>query len=219
VTGKPRLRGVSHEIACYFSAIAGCYLVAQSRGPGTSSLALVGTTIYSLCLFFLFSASALYHRPKWSPEARAKLRRVDHAAIFVLIAGTATPVMLLGLQGTSREGALILMWAGATLGVLKSIFESSFPKGPSALVYVLLGLAIAPFMPAFAGALGSSSVWLLLYGSAAYILGAVIYALRKPDPFPTVFGYHEIFHALVVAAAACHYWAILQIVQTVARSS
>ena len=216
---KPKLRGLSHEFACYAAAMAGCYLVAQARGPGSSNLALIGTTLYSMGLFFQFAVSALYHRPTWSPAARARMRRLDHTAIYLLIAGTTTPVILLGLTGGARTGALALVWVGAALGVLKALLWLHAPKPLSALVYVLLASAIAPYAPELARAFGSQNLALLGAGGALYIVGAAIYALKRPDPLPAVFGYHEIFHALVIAAAALHYSAILQIVQTVAKTS
>jgi hemolysin III len=213
---KPKYRGVSHELACYGSAIAGCFLVSKARGPGESNLALIGAMIYSLCLFFQFAASALYHRPNWGPRARARMRKVDHCAIFFLIAGSATPVALLGLSGQAREAALCLMWAGALLGAIRSLFWPQAPKPIAATAFVLLGLSMIPFMPQIAIAVGLQHTLLLCYGAAMYIAGAAVYALRRPDPVPMVFGYHEVFHALVVAAAACQFMAIYGIVADIA---
>jgi hemolysin III len=216
---KPRLRGVSHEMACYVSALAGCYLVSQSRGPGSTQLALVGTTIYSLCLFFLFTASALYHRPMWNPEARARMRRLDHSAIYFMIAGTVTPLALLSLDSAERATMLGVIWIGAALGIVKSLLWVHAPKPLSALAYVLISASTVPFVPRMTAQLGSANMELLLLGGGLYVLGAVIYSLKKPDPVPTVFGYHEIFHALVIAAAACQYWVILKVVRAVAQGS
>jgi len=217
VTAKPKYRGVSHEMACYASAIAGCYLVAHARGPGTSNLALIGTTLYSLCLFFQFAISALYHRPTWGTLARARMRKLDHCAIFLLIAGTSTPIALLGLEGTARAAALASMWTGAGLGIFLSLFWIHAPKPLTAAAYVLVGLSMIPFLPRISAGVGLSNTLLLVYGSVIYVLGAAVYATRKPDPVPAVFGYHEVFHALVVAAAACHFFAILRITVDIAQ--
>jgi hemolysin III len=206
---KPRLRGVSHEIACYASGLAGTYLVSQARSPG----ALIGTLIYSLCLFFMYAASALYHRPTWSPAARARMRRVDHCGIFLLIAGTATPVAMLALDGTARIAMLVTLWTGAIIGMVKSLLWVNAPKALTATVCVLISASASPFIPRIYSAIGPGATALILYGSAIYILGAVVYALRRPDPVPRVFGYHEIFHALVIVASICQYTAILELVK------
>jgi hemolysin III len=217
---KPRLRGVSHEIATYAAGFAGTYLVSQARGPGTTLIAMWAATAYSLTVFFQFGASALYHRPTWSPEARARLRRVDHSAIPLMIAGTATPPVALGLPPEQRTWALALIWAGAALGLAKSLFWTHAPKPVTALVFVIFGAALAGFLPLMSPAIVTPAVHRALVGGALlYALGALVYALRRPDPMPAVFGYHEIFHLCVVLAAGVHYWAMWQIVTAVARAS
>ncbi len=197
---KPLLRGVSHEIAAAAALFAwgGLAVVA---GPGRPRAAAI---VYGASLFSLFFVSALYHRPTWNARARLLMRRLDHSAIFLLIAGTYTPFCLL-LPPASGVPLLAIAWVGAAAGVLQSILWVRAPKPLVAAVYVLLGWAVVPVVPALRAALGGSAIALLLAGGAAYTLGALVYAARRPDPFPRVFGYHEVFHALVVAAAACHF--------------
>lgn len=197
---KPLLRGVSHEIAAAVALAAGVALVLLAP----TDRARAAAAVYGASLFALFAVSALYHRPTWSPRARALMRRLDHSAIFVLIAGTYTPFCLL-LGGRQGNLLLALVWAGAALGVLKSIVWVEAPKALVAALTVALGWAVVPTLPALRALLGGAGVGLLLGGGALYTLGAVIYATRRPDPFPRVFGYHEVFHALVVAAAALHF--------------
>jgi hemolysin III len=189
---------VFHEVAA-FAALAGWAGLADAAAPE----ARAAIHVYGASLFALFAVSALYHRPTWSPRARAWMRRLDHSAIFLLIAGTYTPIgPLLGARGTSL---VAVVWIGAGLGVLQSILWVRAPKPLVALLYVGLGWAVLPVIPALRSTLGAGSLALLGGGGVAYTAGAVVYATRRPDPFPRVFGYHEVFHALVVVAAACHF--------------
>lgn len=197
---KPLLRGVSHEIAAVVALAASVALVAAAA-PGRARLA---AGIYGASLVALFTISALYHRPTWSPRQRLFWRRLDHAAIFLLIAGTYTPLCLL-LGGTAGFTELAVVWGGAALGVGQSVFWPTAPKPLIAAVYVALGWVVVPVTPALSRTLGAPALALLLAGGVAYTVGAVVYAVRRPDPFPRVFGYHEIFHALVVVAAALHF--------------
>jgi len=197
---KPLLRGVLHEVAAFVAAIAGAILFFRASG----ARARAGALVYGISLVSLFSVSAIYHRKNWSDRLRAVWRRLDHSAIFLLIAGTYTPFsFLLG----SRTGWIFLgiVWAGAFLGIVMSIAWVKAPKALVAVVCVLLGWAALPLLPALKAALGTGAVVLLAAGGVVYSLGAAVYALRRPDPFPNVFGYHEIFHALVVAAAGLHF--------------
>ena len=197
---KPLLRGVSHEVAAGI-ALAGWIVLALIAAPGRARLA---ANIYGASLVTLFVVSAAYHRPQWRPRARLFMRRLDHSAIFLLIAGTYTPFCLL-LPAQTGGRLLALVWGGAVAGVLQSVLWVRAPKPLVAAVYVLLGWVVVPVLPSLRAALGPGAIVLLAAGGAAYTLGAVVYATRRPDPFPRVFGYHEVFHALVVAAAACHY--------------
>jgi hemolysin III len=197
---KPLLRGVSHEIAAGVALAA--WIALAVLAPGARGRA--AANVYGASLFTLFAVSALYHRPTWPPRARAFMRRLDHSAIFVLIAGTYTPFCLL-LGGARGAGLLAFVWTGAALGVLQSILWVHAPRAVVAALTVALGWVVVPVLPALRGLLGAPGVALLAGGGVLYTLGAVIYASRRPDPFPRVFGYHEVFHALVIVAAALHF--------------
>ena len=202
ISGKPRFRGVSHEWAFFISLPLGLLLVISAP----SGRAALAAGIYALSVALLFGASALYHRITWASEAaRRWMRRVDHSMIFVLIAGTYTPFALLALDGTLATAILIAVWVGAGAGIVMSLVWPDAPKWLLALVYVALGwVAIAAF-PAMLDQLGITAMVMVGVGGALYTAGAVIYATRRPNPSPTVFGYHEIFHALVIGAAALQY--------------
>jgi hemolysin III len=203
---KPLLRGVSHEIASGL-ALAGWVVLAVTAA---SAAARTAAMIYGASLFALFAVSATYHRPTWSPRARLVMRRLDHSAIFLLIAGTYTPFCLL-MGGRQGRVLLAVAWTGAALGVLQSVFWVKAPKPLIAVLYVVLGWVIVPVLPAMRASLGGVGLGLLAGGGLAYTVGAVVYATRRPDPFPRVFGYHEIFHALVVVAAVCHFAAVASV--------
>jgi hemolysin III len=200
---KPLLRGVSHEVAAAFAVAGLVVLVRDAPGPR----AALAAAIYGLALASQLGVSALYHRPRWGTRARLVLRRLDHAAIFLLIAGTYTPFCLL-LGGVAGTALLAAVWAGAVGGMVLSVAWPTAPKWLMAALSVALGWAIVPVLPAMRAALGTGGLWLLASGGVAYTVGALVYATRRPDPFPRVFGYHEVFHLLVVAAAACHYAAV-----------
>jgi hemolysin III len=198
---KPRLRGVSHEYAFFVSLACGVALILAASG-GKARLA---ATIYAVAVSALFGTSALYHRVTWRPSARRWMRRLDHSMIFVMIAGTYTPVALIALHGTLAKTILIVVWAGALGGVVFKLVWIDAPKWLLASVYVLLGLvsgAIVGELPAAIGWLGVAG---LVVGGLLYLIGAVVYASGRPDPSPRVFGYHEVFHALVIVAAGLQY--------------
>jgi hemolysin III len=198
---KPKLRGVSHEYAFFVSLACGVALILAASG-GKARLA---ATIYAVAVSALFGTSALYHRVTWRPSARRWMRRLDHSMIFVMIAGTYTPVALIALHGTLSKTILIVVWAGALGGVIFKLVWIDAPKWLLASVYVLLGLvsgAIVGELPAAIGWLGMAG---LALGGLLYVIGAVVYASGRPDPAPKVFGYHEVFHALVIVAAGLQY--------------
>ena len=196
---KPRLRGVFHQWACACSVPLG---VAMVTVAGTAR-ARIALSVYALSLMGLFGVSALYHRVSWrSVTARDWMRRLDHSMIFVLIAGSYTPFAMLVLHGPLALAILVAVWAGALLGVGFNLVWSDAPTWLRATLYVFLGwVAIAAF-PQLGDAIGIGGMILLGLGGVLYTLGAVVYAVRRPDPVPSVFGYHEIFHTLVIAAAA-----------------
>jgi hemolysin III len=198
---KPRLRGVLHEYAFFVSIGCGAALI-LAASDGRARLAAV---VYAFAVSALLGTSALYHRVTWRPRARRWMRRLDHSMIFVLIAGTYTPVALLALSGSLSRTILIVVWAGALGGVIFKLLWIDAPKWLFALVYVALGwvsAAVFGELPATIGWLGVAG---LGAGGLLYTLGAVVYASGWPDPSPRVFGYHEVFHVLVVAAAGLHY--------------
>lgn len=205
---KPRMRGVSHRAAFFASLGAGPMLVAAA----SSVQAAIAATIYAFTLAAMFGVSALYHLPAWGEKARLLMRRLDHSAIFLVIAGSYTPICLVALKGGVGLWLLVGMWAGALLGVARAVFWSHAPKALSALFYVLLGCVAVPFLPLTAEALSPLANGLLVAGGVLYVLGAVVYATRRPDPAPRIFGYHEVFHALTILAAACHFIAIRSVI-------
>jgi len=199
---KPRFRGVSHKWAFYVSLATGAALVLAAPA-GRATLA---TALYAASVAGLFGASALYHRVDWASVAsRRRMRRLDHSMIFFLIAGTYTPFALLALDGTLATVILIAVWAGAGAGMVMKLVWIDAPKWLVALTYVLLGWVAVAAFPQMLSALGITATSLVAAGGVLYTVGAVVYALRRPDPAPRVFGYHEIFHALVIAAAALQF--------------
>jgi hemolysin III len=199
---KPRLRGVLHQWAFFVSLIAGAVLVLIAPA-GRATLA---TSIYALTVAGLFGVSAVYHRVNWvSAAARRWMRRIDHSMIFLLIAGTYTPFALLVLHGTLATAIFVTVWGGALAGIVFNLVWIDAPKWLTALTYVALGWVAVVAFPSMFDELGLTATLLIALGGILYTLGAIVYAARKPDPAPAVFGYHEIFHALVIAAAAVQY--------------
>lgn len=205
---KPLLRGVSHQVTFFVALMAGGMLVLATHGLR----AMAAIAVYALSLATMFGISALYHRKNWQPAARQVMRRLDHSAIFLLIAGTYTPVCMLLLERGVGTLLLGLVWGGALLGIGQSVFWVNAPKAVSASIYVTFGCLVIPFLPQTTAALGGVRLALIAGGGALYALGAVVYALKRPNPWPSVFGYHEIFHALVIAASVAHFAAIASVV-------
>ncbi|MBL8923428.1 MAG: hemolysin III family protein [Myxococcaceae bacterium] len=200
---KPLLRGVSHQVFFFVSLAAGTLLVLAA--PNTD--ARVGCAIYSASLAMLLGTSALYHRPTWSLRARARMRRLDHSAIFVLIAGTYTPLALTLPPDTARV-MLTVAWVGAALGVARALFWINAPKWLVAVLALAMGWLALLYLPTIGRVAGTPVLAWMGAGGVLYSLGALTYALKRPDPWPRVFGYHEVFHAFVVAAAVCHFVAV-----------
>jgi hemolysin III len=195
---KPRLRGVLHQWACACSLPLGLVLVVVAE----TARARIALSVYALSLMGLFGASALYHRIDWrSVTARDWMRRLDHSMIFVLIAGSYTPFAVLVLHGPLAVAILIAVWAGAVLGVVFNLVWSDAPTWLRAALYVCLGWVAVAALPQLGDAIGVAGMILLGLGGVLYTLGAVVYAVKRPDPLPSVFGYHEVFHTLVIAAA------------------
>ena len=202
---KPRLRGVSHQWAFFVALVAGVVLVIAAP----SGRATLAAAIYAVSVAAMFGASALYHRIDWqSPAARRWMRRLDHSMIYLLIAGTYTPFALLVLDGGLADAVLIAVWGGALLGIGLKLLWPDTPKWLTAAVYVTLGWVAVIAFPQLASELGVFGMALVAGGGILYTAGAVVYALRRPDPAPAVFGYHEIFHVLVIAAALLQFVAV-----------
>jgi hemolysin III len=201
---KPRLRGVFHHYAFYVAIVAGAVLVAVSD----SARELVATWIYAVALAAMFGVSALYHRVNWrSTRVRTWMRRLDHSTILLLIAGTYTPFALLAFDGRIGDVILVVVWCGAAAGLVLNLAWVDAPKWLTALVFIALGWVGVVAVPQLLD-LGVAPLVLVVVGGGLYTLGAVTYALRRPNPAPGIFGYHEIFHVLVIAAAAVHFIAI-----------
>jgi hemolysin III len=201
---RPRFRGVVHQWSFFVALAAGAALVAWApAGAATAACA-----IYAAALAGLLGTSALYHRITWRPPVRAWLRRLDHSMIFVLIAGTYTPFAVLVLEEPLREVVLAGVWGGAAAGIAFSLLWSNAPKWLTAAAYVALGWFSVIAIPQIVERAGAGALVLLGAGGVAYTAGAVVYAARRPDPRPASFGYHEIFHVLVVVAALTHFVAV-----------
>ncbi len=199
---KPRLRGVFHQWACAGSVPLGLVLVVVA----SSARARIALTVYSVSLVALFGVSALYHRVNWqSLTGRDWMRRLDHSMIFVLIAGSYTPFAVLVLHGPLAVEILVAVWTGAGLGVAFNLVWRDAPTWLRSALYVVLGWIAVAAVPQLGEAIGPVGLTLLGLGGVLYTVGAVVYAIRQPDPVPTVFGYHEVFHILVIAAAILQY--------------
>jgi hemolysin III len=201
---RPRLRGVSHQYAFFVSLVLGAVLVAIADGAGRRAAA----GVFAAALATMFGVSALYHRIAWQPRARRWMRRLDHAAIYLLIAGTYTPFALIALDGAWRWTILPFVWGGALAAIALKLVWTEAPKWLSAGIAIVLGWVGVVALPQLWSHAGPSGVALLAVGGVLYTAGAVVYARQRPDPVPAVFGYHEVFHAFVVAAAACQYTAV-----------
>lgn len=204
MAGRPRLRGVLHQYAFIASLGCGATLILTA----SAGRARVAAAIYAGAVSALFGTSALYHRITWRPAVRRWMRRLDHMMIFVMIAGTYTPIALIALHGTLSRIVLVAVWAGAAAGALSTVAVAHTPKWASSLIYVTLGCAGLALLGELRATIGWLAVTGLLLGGILYSAGAVIYARQRPNPAPAVFGYHEIFHALVIAAAAVQYGVI-----------
>jgi hemolysin III len=201
---KPRWRGRLHEIAFFFSIPQGIALVLAGAGW----LSRVATAVYALSLSGLYGVSASYHRVHWSPRALVRMQRLDHSMIFFLIAGTYTALCLLVLHHVWAYVVLALVWAGAIAGVAMKIWGMERTKGITSAMYIILGWLAVLIAPQLVTQVSKLVLALIAAGGVLYTLGAVVLLRRKPDPNPRVFGYHEVWHVMVVTAAACHYAAI-----------
>lgn len=205
---KPRLRGVSHQFAFFGAIVAGLGLL--SIAP--TGRAMLAAGVYAIALMGLYGISALYHRVDWQPKARMRMRRLDHSMIFCFIAGCYTPICLLALSPEVGRPLLTMAWIGAALGVGRALLWPMAPKAISASLYVLLGALVLAYWPPVAAAVGALGMGLLIASGVLYVLGAIAYASHRPNPIPHVFGYHEVFHALVIVASICHFIVVVRVV-------
>jgi hemolysin III len=208
---RPVLRGALHGAAFVAATAVGVLLVVYARDSR-----VLPAAVFAGSAVVMLGTSTLYHRVTWSRNARLWMRRADHAGVFLLIAGTYTPVALISLTGAWRATVLAVVWGGAAAATISKFCWVSAPKWLSVLFGVVLGWVGVAALPQLAHHEGIAPVVLLGAGGLAYTAGAVVYALRRPDPVPRVFGYHELFHALTIVALACQYVAIAFFVVRVA---
>jgi hemolysin III len=205
---KPRFRGVSHFYALFVTLVAAVALVVTAP----AGLATFAASVYATTLVGMFGASALYHRGNWSLTTARRLLQLDHTAIFLLIAGTYTPIALLAMSGTEQVLTLAAVWLVAAAGIVFEWMPIPAPRGYVTTVYIGLGwIGAFAFVPLYEET-GWWGVGLLAVGGLCYMVGAIVHAARQPDPWPEVFGYHEIFHVFVILAALLHYCAIAFVV-------
>jgi hemolysin III len=197
---KPKLRGVFHELG-FYAAVAVGVVVIVTADPGRARMAGV---IFASCVAFCFGASAVYHRPTWRPRARAWLARLDHAGIYLLIAGSYAPFALIVLSRGWAVPVLAIVWGGALAAIILKLCWVQAPKWLSAAIGLTLGWVGAVVFPQLL-TLSTVAILLVAASGVLYTVGAVVYTRRRPDPRPQVFGYHELFHVLTVAAVACEY--------------
>lgn len=206
---KPRWRGVQHQWAAAFAAGAGTALVALA--PTTE--ARIASAIYATSLMLLLTVSGVYHGGHWRHSVRMWLRRADHASIFLLIGGTYTPVAMLGLDAATGRQLLLVIWSGVALGIVVSMFWPGAPKFISASIALAVGWTIVPYLDELGRSLSTPAIWLIALGGIAYTAGALVYALRRPNPWPASFGYHEVFHTLTLVGAGLHLAAVILLVR------
>ena len=204
---KPRLRGWLHAAMAPIALAAGIVLVCLAATPA----AIVGAAVFLAASVLLFGTSGIYHRGTWEPRVHTVLRRMDHSNIYVFIAATYTPLALILLDGSARVILLTVIWAAALGGLFFRLFWLSAPRWLYTVLYVVMGWAALGWLGAFYRAAGPAVLILIMAGGICYTFGALVYGLKRPNPSPTWFGFHEIFHAATIAGFPCHYVAIAMI--------
>ncbi len=202
---KPRLRGRIHEVAFFVSIPAGVALVLVAQSP----LGRVVAAIYAVSLSAVFASSAAYHRGRWSPAALRRMKRLDHSLIYVLIAGSYTPVAALALHGAWSTVVLSVVWVGAAVGVVLKLVRIDGLRVATGILYLALGWFALVALPQLVRGVSPAALALMLAGGLLYTIGAIVFASRRPDPRPATFGYHELWHSFMTAAVVCHWTMIL----------
>lgn len=205
---KPALRGWSHLLMFPISVVAGIVLVISAP----TQAGRISSAVFATTAALLFGVSALLHRGTWSQGTEALLRRMDHANIYLIIAGTYTPFAVLALPPSEGRTLLLVVWTGALCGVALRLFWVGAPRWLTTTLYVVVGWVAIFFIPGLIDGAGVTVVVLIVIGGVLYTLGAVVYATKWPNPFPGTFGFHEVFHALTIAAFSVHYIAVWLVV-------
>ncbi|WP_132994019.1 PAQR family membrane homeostasis protein TrhA [Gordonia zhaorongruii] len=209
---KPTLRGVIHKYSSFIAAAVGIILIVGTA-MHRSAWPVVSVVVYVLTICALFTVSSVYHRINWtSPSVRIAMKRADHSMIFVFIAGTYTPFCMMGLGGSTRWWVLGIVWTGAAIGVMVKMLWPESPRWLGVILYTALGWMIVFVLPGLLDKAGVAVLVLLAAGGLFYSLGGILYALSWPEPWPGVFGYHEVFHACTAIAALLHYIAVWLVV-------
>jgi len=198
------MRGWLHAGMFPIALVAGVVLVATAP----TQAGKVSSAIFATTAALLFGTSALLHRGKWSPGIEDLIRRIDHANIYLIIAGTYTPFAVLALPSNQGRALLLIVWIGAIAGVILRVFWTAAPRWLTTSLYVLVGWVAVFFLPGLIDGAGGLAVSLIIAGGILYTIGAVVYALKRPNPSPEWFGFHEVFHALTIAAFTTHYVAV-----------
>jgi len=206
---RPLLRGWLHLVCFVVAVPAGAALVAAAHQPR----ARAAVAVYAVGLCALFGVSAAYHRGRWSPAGRRRMRRLDHATIFFMIAGSYTPLCVIALGGRLGTAVLVSVWIGAAIGAGVALVEMASRPALSLLGYIALGWLMVVALPELLRRISSGAMAFLVVGGLLYTVGGVVLVRRRPDPVPAVFGYHEVWHVMVAAAAACHYFTISSVVR------
>lgn len=201
VLTRPRLRGWLHAVAFATIGVIGLFMLAGTDASPGHRLTIV---VYLLGMLIMFGVSALYHRGRWTEREIAFWRRLDHATIFLAIAGTYTPISVAALDGWHRPVTLITVWTGAIVGIVLQLLPTKIPRALFTIVYVVVGWSLLPSIVQLFSGLGATGFSLVLAGGVAYTLGAVVYAAKRPDPWPRTFGYHEVFHLCTIIGGGLH---------------
>jgi len=205
----PRLRGWLHLICFFLSVPAGAVVIAAAASGRARSAGVV----YALGMTAMFGVSAAYHRRRWSPDGRRRMRRIDHGTIFLMIAGSYTPLCLLALRGTTGTAVLTAVWVGALTGFAFALTGIAEKAVVGLLCYFGMGWAMVLALPELSRQLSAGQIVLLVAGGLVYTAGGIVLGTHWPNPSPVWFGYHEVWHAMVVLACACHYVTILSVVR------